>query len=70
MTGVQTCALPISTTAAGPIDAALSNNSHFLYVLNSGGHSIGVYSVAVNGSLGSIQTLAGLPNGATGLAAK
>ena len=59
-----------ATTGAGPIDAALSNNSHFLYVLNSGSHSIGVYSVAVNGSLGSIQTLTGLPNGATGLAAK
>ena len=54
----------------GPIDAALNNNSKYLYVLNAGSHSIGVYAVANNGALSIVQTLAGLPAGATGLAAK
>ena len=59
-----------STTGMGPIDAALSNNSKYLYVLNSGSHSIGVYKVDNNGSLSSLQTVAGLPGGANSLAAK
>ncbi len=59
-----------ATTPAGPIDAALSNNSKFLYVLNSGGNSISAFAVGNNGSLSSIQTVPGLPAGATGLAAK
>ena len=59
-----------STTGMGPIDAALSNNSKYLYVLNAGSHSIGVYAVANNGGLSNVQTLTGIPAGATGLAAK
>ncbi len=59
-----------ATTGAGPIDAALSNNSKFLYVLNSGSHSIGAFSVDNDGTLSHIQNISGLPNGATGLAAK
>ena len=59
-----------ATTETGPIDAALSNNSKFLYVLNSGSHSIGVYEVDNKGSLSSVQTVPGLPAGATGLASK
>ena len=59
-----------STTGMGPIDAALNNNSKYLYVLNAGSHSIGVYAVANNGGLSIVQTLAGLPAGANGLAAK
>ena len=59
-----------STTGMGPIDAALNNNSKYLYVLNAGSHSIGVYAVANNGGLTIVQTLAGIPAGATGLAAK
>ena len=58
-----------ATTGTGPIDAALSNNSKFLYILNSGSHCIGVYAVANNGSLGIVQTVSGLPAGANGLAA-
>ena len=58
-----------ATTPAGPIDAALSNNSKFLYVLNAGGHSISAFTVSGTSSLGSIQTVTGLPAGATGLAA-
>ncbi len=59
-----------ATTGMGPIDAALSNNSKYLYILNSGSHSISAYTVASNGSLGSLPTVTGLPAGATGLAAK
>ncbi len=59
-----------ATTPAGPIDAALTNNSKFLYVLNSGGNSISVFGVGGNGNLNSVQLVGGLPQGATGLAAK
>jgi 6-phosphogluconolactonase len=52
-----------------PIDAALSGKSKYLYVLNSGDHSISVYSVGYSGGLDNIQTVAGVPLGATGLAA-
>ncbi len=52
-----------------PLDMALSNNSKFLFVLNSGNESIGVFSIS-NGTLNHIQNLTGLPDGATGLAAK
>jgi 6-phosphogluconolactonase len=59
-----------ATSGMGPIDAALSNNSKYLYVLNAGSHSIGAYAVANNGSLTAVQTVTGVPVGATGLAAK
>ena len=59
-----------ATTQMGPIDAALNNNSKYLYVLNAGSHSIGVYEVANNGGLSNVQTLPGVPTGATGLAAR
>ena len=59
-----------ATTQAGPIDAALNNNSKYLYALNSVAHSIQVFEVANNGMLSHVQTLAGIPAGATGLAAK
>jgi 6-phosphogluconolactonase len=59
-----------ATTAMGPIDAALSNNSKYLYVLNAGSHTIGAYAVANNGSLSNIQTVTGIPAGATGLVAR
>jgi 6-phosphogluconolactonase (cycloisomerase 2 family) len=54
----------------GPIDAALSNNSKYLYILNSGSHTIGVYAVAGNGGLSLQQTVTGVPAGATGLTAR
>jgi 6-phosphogluconolactonase len=55
---------------AGPIDAALSKGSEYLYVLNGAGHSITAYSVSNKGELNLIQTLAGIPAGANGLAAR
>ena len=59
-----------ATSGAGPIDAALSMGSDYLYVLNGGSHTISVYSVAENGNLQNIQTVDGIPVGATGMAAK
>ncbi len=59
-----------ATTDMGPIDAALSNNSKYLYVLNAGSHSINVFTVSNEGSLSNVQTVTGLPAGATGLVAK
>lgn len=59
-----------ATTGMGPIDAALSNNSKYLYTLNAGSNTIGVYGVAGNGSLSLLQTVTGVPAGATGLTAR
>ncbi len=70
-TGAIAVNTPIAaTTGAGPIDAALSGNSKFLYVLNGGGNSIGVFKVASNGSLSKVQIITGVPAGSTGLAAR
>jgi 6-phosphogluconolactonase (cycloisomerase 2 family) len=55
---------------SAPLDAALSNNSKFLYVLNSGTESITALSVSNDGSLHFLQDVAGLPDGSAGLAAK
>lgn len=59
-----------AATPAGPIDAALSDDSKFLYVLNAGGQSISVFAVGGDGGLSPLQTVTGLPAGANGLAAK
>ena len=59
-----------ATTGMGPIDAALNNNSKYLYILNGVSHTIGVYAVANNGGLSLLQTVTGVPAGATGLTAK
>ncbi len=59
-----------ATTGMGPIDAALSRNSKFLYVLNGAGNSIAVYRVSNNGSLSKVQIVTGVPAGATGLSAR
>jgi 6-phosphogluconolactonase len=60
-------------TGAGsaPTDLALSINGKYLYVLNSGTHEIDVFKVHNNnGSLSVVQSIDGLPDGATGLAAR
>jgi 6-phosphogluconolactonase len=59
-----------ATTEAGPIDAALSGNSRFLYILNGAGNSIQGFAVANNGSLSLVQTVSGVSVGANGLAAR
>lgn len=57
-------------TGNGPIDEALSNNSRFLYVLNSGSHSIRTFSIHSDGSMQFLSDGEGLPPGAAGLAAE
>jgi 6-phosphogluconolactonase len=60
------------TTGAGSatIDAALSVNSKFLYVLSSGVNTITVFEVASDGGLDQVQTVTGLPASTVGMAAK
>lgn len=60
------------TTGAGSatIDAALSVNSKFLYVLSSGVNTITVFEVAGDGSLDQVQTVTGLPASTVGMTAK
>jgi len=53
-----------------PIEEALSNNSKFLYVLNSGNQTIRAFAVNSDGSLQLIGDTGGLPTGAAGLAAE
>jgi 6-phosphogluconolactonase len=55
-----------------PIDMALSNNSRYLYCLNSGTHTISALRVNYNGSLTSLNLSAvtGLPAGTAGILAK
>ncbi len=53
-----------------PIDMAVSNNSQYLYCLNSGNQTISVFGINNgNGKLNSVQTISGLPTGGVGLAA-
>ena len=56
---------------SAPLDMGMDRGSHYLYALDSGNGSISAFSIAANGSLGSVQTLsAGLPASAYGLAAQ
>ncbi len=53
-----------------PLDAALSTNSQYLYVLEGASVSISAYSVENDGSLVLVDEEMGLPAGSVGLAAK
>ena len=53
-----------------PIDAALSKNSRYLYVLEAGSHAISSYRINKNGSLSQVDEKTGLPVGAVGLATR
>jgi 6-phosphogluconolactonase (cycloisomerase 2 family) len=59
-------------TGAGsaPIDMALNNSSHFLFVLLGGSQSVASFRVENDGSLTLIDTDGGLPLGTQGIAAK
>jgi 6-phosphogluconolactonase len=52
-----------------PIDAALSRNSRFLYVLNSTDHTLSAFAVGADGSLTPLPGVSGLPASTNGLAA-
>jgi 6-phosphogluconolactonase len=59
-----------AATGATPIDMALSRGSRFLYTLNSGTPEVQGFGVNDDGSLDVLGTVAGLPAGAVGLAAR
>ncbi|MDQ3700168.1 MAG: lactonase family protein, partial [Chloroflexota bacterium] len=54
----------------GPIDVAIDRSGRFFYVLNGGTETIGAYRIEHDGALTAVAGAAGLPNGATGLAAR
>lgn len=62
------------TAATGPgsdpIDMALSNDGRFLYVLNSGHHTLGIFNVEADGNLRPIGTALVQAAAANGLAAR
>jgi 6-phosphogluconolactonase len=55
---------------SSPTDAAMSKNSRYLYVLESGSHAISSYRVHEDGSLSQVDEKTGLPVGAAGLATR
>ena len=59
-----------ATVGKGPIDAGFAANDQFLFVLNSGDHSISALSVQRDGRLSAVGTTTGLPSASNGLAAR
>ena len=59
-----------AVTGKGPIDAGFSFDDKFLFVLNSGDHSISTFAVRRDGSLTGAGTTYGLPAASNGLAAR
>ena len=57
-------------TGSGPLDATVSHNSRFLYVLLNGTHSIGAFAVQADGSLAPLAGASGIPAGAAGIASR
>ena len=57
-------------TGSAPTDLALSDNSRFLYALNSGNGTISGFRVQADGSLTPVTSATGLPAGAAGIAAR
>ncbi|HXT40116.1 MAG TPA: beta-propeller fold lactonase family protein [Candidatus Angelobacter sp.] len=59
----------ITGTGSSPADMTLSTGSRFLYVRNGNG-TISAFLVKADGSLNPLQSISGLPAGATGLAGR
>jgi len=57
-------------TGSGDIDMALSNNSRYLFTLNSGDDTISAFRVHADGSLSPLPGASSIPPGANGLAAR
>jgi 6-phosphogluconolactonase len=57
-------------TGPGPIDMALAAGSRFLYSLNSGDGTVSGFRLRADGGLSQIGGAGGLPEGASGLAAR
>jgi 6-phosphogluconolactonase len=58
-----------AVTGGNPTDAALSNNSRYLYARVSALSQIAIYQIASDGSLQALPPLTGTPAGLAGLAA-
>ena len=52
-----------------PIDVAQSRSGKYLYVLEGGTHTLGIFEVGNDGSLESLGEISGLPDGTNGMAA-
>lgn len=57
-----------AVTGDAPIDMALSDGSQFLYAIDSASDTISVFQIEPTGALSLIQTMAGIPAAAVGLA--
>jgi len=57
-------------TGSGPIDAAISNDSRFLYVLTPGTGNIQGFDISLDGSLTPLSQASGIPSSASGLVAR
>ncbi len=57
-------------TGSTPLDAAISNDSRFLYVLTPGTGNIQGFSVSLDGSLSPLSQATGIPSSASGLVAR
>jgi 6-phosphogluconolactonase (cycloisomerase 2 family) len=60
----------VTGSGTSPIDMALSNNSHYLYVVTSASHGISAFEVQEDGTLTPAGSVNGLPVGAVGIAAR
>lgn len=58
----------LAASGDGPIDAGISREGRFLFVLNGGDDSIGAYFIQGNGKLVALGTTGGLPSAVNGLA--
>jgi 6-phosphogluconolactonase len=59
-----------SRAGDGPIDAAVSRQGHYLFVLNGGDDTIRSYRIGADGVLHPLKTTAGLPPAVNGLAVR
>lgn len=57
-------------STSGPVDAAISNDSRYLYVLTPGTTNIQGFFIALDGSLSPLTERSGVPTYATGLVAR
>ena len=60
----------VTGEGSSPIDLAIPGSGRYLYSLNSGARSIGIFRVAIDGSLAPLPFFAGLPAGLNGLASR
>ena len=60
----------VTGPGTAPIDFALSNESHFLFVREGAKGVLGGFRVEADGSLTAVGTVSGVPAGAQGLAAR